>query len=125
MTGVIPSEEFNKQIVRVVKQVLREQRGFGQESSGRPQRGMPWQWAITNAAISAASNGLTAPGSGEAEILTMDSDQDLSRSEKTFTATNRSESVSIDADTLVIIARFKGERVIVWSDCAALANPPT
>ena len=124
MAGVIPTTEFNAQIVRVVKQVLREERGAGAGVRDRHQRGMPWQWAITNAAISSASNGLTAPGTGEVEILEMDSDQDLSRSGVTFTAANRSESVSIAADTLVIIARFKGERIIIWADCAALASPP-
>jgi len=124
MAGVIPSTEFNEQIKRVVRQTLREQRGEGQGASGRPERGLPWQWAITNAAIPAASSGLTSPGSGEVELLSMDSEQDLSRSGATFTGANRSESVSIAAHTLVIVARFRGERIIVWSDCAALANPP-
>lgn len=124
MAGVIPSTEFNEQIKRVVRQTLREQRGEGQGASGRPERGLPWQWAITNAAIPAASSGLTSPGTGEVELLSMDSAQDLSRSGATFTGANRSESVAIAAHTLVIIARFRGERIIVWSDCAALANPP-
>ena len=124
MAGVSPSQEFNAQIVRVVKQVLREQRGAESAGRGRQPQDMPWQWAITNAAISAAVNGLTSPGTGEVELLAMDSDQDLSRSGITYTATNRSESVSIASDTLVIIARFKGERLIVWADCAALASPP-
>ena len=124
MAGVIPSTEFNEQIKRVVRQTLRSSVARGKEPRAARERGLPWQWAITNAAIPAASSGLTSPGAGEVELLSMDSDQDLSRSGATFTGVNRSESVSIAAHTLVVIARFRGERIIVWADCAALASPP-
>ena len=117
-------DELARHVQRMVRQFLQQERDLTGPSAKYPPRPLSWQWAISNSAISAASSGLTAPGSGTAEILIMDSDKDLSRSGKTYTVYNRSESVSIASDTLVIIARFKGERVIVWSDCAALANPP-
>lgn len=125
MSGVIPSQEFNAQIVRVVKQVLREQRGGAVDSRGPRSRGLEVQWAISDEAISSASNGLTAPGSGSVTLLKMDTNQDLSQSDTTLTAVNRSESVAIAADTLLMVALFRGEWVIIWADCAALLSPPT
>ena len=125
MSGVIPSTEFNDQIVRVVKQVLREERGTQPRTGDTQRTSVAWQWAIANTSIPAATNGLTDPGTGTIELLTMDQDQDLSRSGVTYTGVNRAEGVSIEKDTLLIVARFKGERVVIWADCAALASPPT
>jgi len=124
MTGVIPSGEFNRQIVRVVKQVLRQDRGYQPPAGESQGQQLALNWGITNATISVAGNSLTSPATGEVEILTMDADQDLSRSGETFTATNRSEYVEIAADTLVMYARFRGERVIIWADCEAMGSPP-
>ena len=118
MAGVIPTTEFNAQIVRVVKQVLREERGAGAGASGRPQIGLQWQWAVANEDIAEAVDAQTDPGTGEVELLTMSSDQDLSLSGKTKTAVNRWETISIEEGSLLIVARFRGERIIVWAEGA-------
>lgn len=120
----ISETEFNDQVVRAVQDYLRKQNpGIG-GTGLRPPGEMMWQWGIANTVIANASNGLTSPGSGEVEVLRMDENKKLERSGVKHTGKNRSESVSIAANTLVAIARLKGEWVIMWSDCAALANPP-
>ena len=125
MAGVLLSPEYNEQVKRVVREELHRLRGNVAPSETTKTNSLVWQWAITNAAIAAASNGLSSPGTGEVEVLRMDhEDQSLSRSGVTHTASNRSESTSIEEDTLVIIALFQGERIIMWADCAALASPP-
>jgi len=120
----ISETEFNNQVIRTVQDYLRKQNpGIG-GTGLRPPGEMMWQWGIANTVIANASNGLTSPGSGEVEVLRMDENKKLERSGVKHTGKNRSESVSIAANTLVAIARLKGEWVIMWSDCAALANPP-
>lgn len=116
MTGVIPDEEFNKQIVRVVKQVLRRDRGYQPPAGESQGQQLALNWAITDEDISEATDAKTEPSTGQVELLSMDTDQDLSRQGEVFTATNRWETISIESDTLVLIARFRGERVIVWAE---------
>jgi hypothetical protein len=120
----IPSDALMEQIKEAVRYVMRQTRGTEDPQTISPNTHRSMQWAISNVAIGVAANGLTAPSSGEVEILSMDSNNDLSRSGIKPTGVNRSESVAIAKDTLLIVMRLKGERVIVWADCAALASPP-
>ena len=127
MTGVISTKEFNDQVVRVVRQVLREERGGTRDRSRHNTDPMPWYWAISNEAIPAASNGLTTPGSGTVELLKTTyttGSPNLERGGETETATNRSEHVAITEDTLLMCARYRGELVIMWADCNSLTSPP-
>lgn len=123
--GVIWTPEAAAQVERVVKDILRRERNLAPGPSTPNTPAIVWQWAIANEAIDAASNGATNPGSGEVEVLKMNTDtRQLERSTITHTGVNRSEHISIDAQTLLIIARFKGEQVIIWADCSPMGSPP-
>ena len=120
----ISETEFNDQVVRAVQDYLRKQNpGIG-GTGLRPPGEMMWQWGIANTAISAAANGATSPGTGTVEIMRRNDSGNLERTGITHTGVNRSESVSAVTNTLLIIARFKGEWIVMWADCAALASPP-
>jgi hypothetical protein len=117
--------EYNEQIKRTVRQVLREEHGGKPRPTNRYPVNMPWMWAIATAEISAASDGATSPTTGEVEILLRDSvSGNLERSGNTETATNRWEGVTIEQDTLLVIALLDGEFVVMAADCSAMASPP-
>lgn len=127
MSGVLPSKEFNDQIVRVVRQVLREERGNVGRKNPTGVQGPAFHWAIANADIAAASNALSGPSTGEVELLQMDHSAatwTLSRSGVTHTATNRWEHISVLEDTLLVIMRLNGEWILIGADCDILASPP-
>jgi hypothetical protein len=111
MSGVTPTREFNDQIVRVVKQVLRAERGADGGAGTTNDRRRSMHYAIANEDIDNAANRLTDPTTGEVELLSRNSSGDLELSGVTHTVTNRWEDVSIDEDAMVVITRINGEWV--------------
>lgn len=125
VSGIIPSVEFNEQLKRVVRQVLREELSQKDSVKNRRLRHMQWNWAIANADIDAASNGATSPSTGEVEIMKRDSvSGNLERTGVTHNGVNRWEGIEIEEGTLLVVARLDGEIAILAVDCIPMNEPP-
>jgi hypothetical protein len=123
---VIPSDEFNRQIVKTVEDYLRRTKGDRNPSGRSFANGVQLHYAIANDEIAAASDGAGAPSTGEVEILSLDTvENTLSRSGIKHTLKNRWEGVTIEQDMLLVIAKLKGEVMAMGVDCDAMASPPS
>tara|TARA_R110002110_G_scaffold238091_4_gene453858 strand:+ start:503 stop:880 length:378 start_codon:yes stop_codon:yes gene_type:complete len=124
MVGVIPSSEFNDQLVKTVKDVLRQLHSPVDTSSRYGGRRVRRHWAICNEDIAGADNAATAPSTGEVEILTRNTvSGDLERSGVKHELTHRYESIDLVADTLIRIENADGEWIVTGADCEPMAVP--
>lgn len=120
--GVILSEEFASQVVRVVRHVLRQER-LRQDTGTRHQKHGPAIAAcILDGTLAAATDAKTSPGSATATFLVADSGS-AAFSEGSYTETvyNHSETLSYGTDTFGFAIKVNG----YWrfsGDCAAMAS---
>jgi len=122
--GFLLSPELADQVQRVVKRVLREDRGGAPVSSKHGGPTISRHWAVLDGTLDKATNGATTPSTAEATLLKMDSDGNLTRTE-TVTVTHRYEHIELAEDTLVRIEYTAGEWIVVAADCDAMGSPPS
>ena len=122
--GYILSPELAEQVQRVVRRVLRENRGTVPASGKHGGTTTSRHWAVLDGTLDYATNGITTPKTADATILKMGSNGTLTRTD-TVTVSHRYEHIQLEQDTLVRIEYTAGEWIVVAADCAPLESPPT
>ena len=118
--GVIPTEEFNAQLIRAVKHVLRAERSGVATNNRHMPRAQEIRACILDGALAAATNAKTGAATATATFCDWDeSASDFVESSFTDTVYNHSESHAYDADTFGFALKVGGH----WrfsGDCAAM-----
>jgi len=118
MAGIVPSQEFNEQLVRVVKQVLRQEHG-SRSGQRQPRRMDPQRHhGVLVTAMAEAAESLTSPATATVRLLEFDEPTgDLQTTETLVTITNRYEGLALAVGTLVKIEFLDGEWSLYGADC--------
>ena len=118
MPGVIPGVEFNEQLKRVVKQVLREERTPGNKPGQYGERRVRRKQGLLTAALAAATAFDTGAATATMTVYRWDSvTGNLLATTEEITVTNRYENITVADATYVHVQFFDGEWHIVGADC--------
>ena len=118
MPGVIPSVEFNDQIKRVVKLVLREERTPAARTGRRDLRPGRRKHGLLTSALAAATAFDTGAATATAtEYIRNTVTGNLEDTGVEYTITNRYQSITVASGIYIQFQFFDGEWHIVGADC--------
>ena len=118
MPGVIPSVEFNEQIKRVVRIVLREERLPGSRSGSRDAPRVRRKQGLLTSALAAATAFDTGAATATMTVYIRNTvSGNLEATVEVVTVTNRYQNFTVANATYVQVQGFDGEWHIVGADC--------
>ena len=118
MPGVIPSVEFNEQIKRVVRIVLREERLPGGRPGSRDAPRVRRKHGLLTSALAAATAFDTGAATATAtEYIRNTVTGNLEDTGVVYTITNRYQNITVASGIYIQFQFFDGEWHIVGADC--------
>ena len=118
MPGVVPSEGFNAQLKRVVKQVLREERTPGGNPGRYGERRVRRKHGLLTSALAAATAFDTGAATATAtEYIRNTVTGNLEDTGVEYTITNRYQNITVASGIYIQFQFFDGEWHIVGADC--------
>ena len=117
MVGVISSEEFNDQVVRVVKRVLREDRGPDASAGTTSGRRIRRHQGILLGDVTASSAPLTSPSYGTVRVVKRNSAGALVATNLCLTVAYRFTLPDLESGSFCKIEFIDGEWSFYAVDC--------